>query len=1151
MEQLQERIRILQQERQHDLYLADTVRSMEKSYNVVKAQAMELEGTMPSMRTQLETLQQSLTEKDKLTHQLRDELADRDRKLAENADLQNRLDSTISELKAVLESVDKLTAQKEEITKKLTVSQKEKQEAINEVENLKSQIKKFEEDTVTLKSDSERQCTALMEELKKVQDELRSARREYELEKSDATEQIASLSQELQQEKEAKQDSDEKFKESLQEISGAKDIIVKEIFQGANSSLSSSDNMASHSQNTSLSLLVPKLAKHVVSLEENLEALKSKNTSTQDEVQAAQNKIKEKDTQLTNLKTESERKLEAYKEELQSLLNKCSENIKRGFNETLSDGCVHTDKCSLRPRIISSIEAQPNQEWMSQVLKDLAKTTVNLPICEKELAESEAKLTEVTQRLTQRDEQLDNIRSQMMHIAGSNDATSSKTPELSNTDDIKTHLDKIAFMHQEAIEAGAKITSLQTLNDVQAKELENYIKEIGELKVAHGVIQGKSEAQENEIIELKKTLQDRDSKSQTDGQRKETTDQQQKKIDNKPSLTDTDDTRITKLEDELWERKSKIKDLEGTISMLNSRISMRQTSAKINTEAMIGETEANHLRDLLSQKEASYTQLQACVSSKEQELATISEKLKTSTDEIELLKNELQGIKAKNPSKTSDKPDYKTERQSLQEQLQEKEVECKRLEAALSDSQASANNDLKEQIHVLEAAKADAIANANKINEMHVKYRQSSSTEVAVLKSQLRNQDKRIKDLVESQDSLAVAVSQSEALSKENAELQKEVASLTRQLEEGQEEITRLKQEVKTAAEEAVKERRTQEDNAMQEVTRLNGELDTCRVQLSELQEEKQRLLSSIKESTSELTKSQNQLQEVTANLKDSDDYHLKRREYVMNSYDRLLKALATQLKINVDLDQDIINNPIDRKADPGPVWDAHCEDIDETILRGLKGLTERIDAFPQELQNAKKEGEKETERVRSLLSDQVERLKTKIQRSQQTMATYDEDLRELNSCRKQLGDAKSRLQKADTDATWMKDKLEQQRKELVSTRDQLEDQKRLAERLAHQVASRPTRRLKSEPTDNNKTLTSTSESVHQDRSKAAKLQEALAGARQEQKEYRSKTTKLISTLRKECAEFKLSASQHEAKADALQHQLQVAQKELEETKKG
>lgn len=204
---------------------------------------------------------------------------------------------------------------------------------------------------------------------------------------------------------------------------------------------------------------------------------------------------------------------------------------------------------------------------------------------------------------------------------------------------------------------------------------------------------------------------------------------------------------------------------------------------------------------------------------------------------------------------------------------------------------------------------------------MHVKYRQSSSTEVAVLKSQLRNQDKRIKDLVESQDSLAVAVSQSEALSKENAELQKEVASLTRQLEEGQEEITRLKQEVQTAAEEAIKERRTQEDNAMQEVTRLNGELDTCRVQLSELQEEKQRLLSSIKESTSELTKSKNQLQEVTANLKDSDDYHLKRREYVMNSYDRLLKALATQLKINVDLDQDIINNPIDRKADPGTFY--------------------------------------------------------------------------------------------------------------------------------------------------------------------------------------------------------------------------------------
>lgn len=75
----------------------------------------------------------------------------------------------------------------------------------------------------------------------------------------------------------------------------------------------------------------------------------------------------------------------------------------------------------------------------------------------------------------------------------------------------------------------------------------------------------------------------------------------------------------------------------------------------------------------------------------------------------------MQGIKAKNPSKTSDKPDYKTERQSLQEQLQEKEVECKRLEAALSDSQASANNDLKEQIHVLEAAKADAIANVRNV----------------------------------------------------------------------------------------------------------------------------------------------------------------------------------------------------------------------------------------------------------------------------------------------------------------------------------------------------------------------------------------------------------------------------------------------------
>eukprot|EP00729_Bicosta_minor_P003894 gene3894-9163_t len=768
-------------------------------------------------------------------------------------------------------------------------------------------------------------------------------------------------------------------------------------------------------------------------------------------------------------------------------------------------------------------------------------------------------------------------------------------------------LAQIQTMRDKALEAYGNVRSLETRVSVTSKELDQRIEEITELKMAASAQASVAELQDsaesalvssgqreaaltNQVAELTAAVHAAEEAAATADARASATEAPAvvpATPAQEPAAAAEDSARILELEDDLWTRSAQVQDLEGQVRMLRSqqnnnshsdgvvqalRVQLDAFQAEASaTSALLAAKEADlaKLTTALQEKHAASTSTSSpppsphssspspaavaeSIAEKEGELKMAKAEVSKHLDAIERLEAQVAELTAERGS-PSDEQIASGQLKSVKTTLQKKEREVARLSAVLTDVKSQADNDLKERIHTLqtalstsEAAAAEAIA-AQKKNKM------DTATELATLRSTLKHNDAALRELTEGQDMAATAVQQGAKLRQEIADLEKKLAALEESLAAEQAKVAAMEEGAAAEAAAAADALQAGAAAAQNSAERTKLELKTAKDQLSKTVTERDELKDALKKTTTELKQTSDRLAEATGAIEGNAEEHIKLRQLVMRRYERTVATVWSKVADGKELEfeANIIDNPIDRDADPTREWNNHCSELDKMLLKGVEKLAIQIANFPQELEKVKEVERQELNRVKRLHSDQADRLKTKIKRSQETLENFDGSLSELEAIKQKAEADAAKLARAQSDLSRVTKKLEEQRAQVVAIRDRLDDEKQLVQQLTRQVAAGRAPQTRALPVavaaPAQPEPQAMSPTRAQDRTKSQKIKERLTIVANDSKDFRKKNAKLITTLRRENATHKLESTKASAKVDVINHRLE---KEKEQTKK-
>ena len=757
-------------------------------------------------------------------------------------------------------------------------------------------------------------------------------------------------------------------------------------------------------------------------------------------------------------------------------------------------------------------------------------------------------------------------------------------------------LAQIQIMRDKALAAYGDVRSLETRVAVTAKELDQRIDEITEMKMAAAASACVAELQSSadaaleasgqreaalasQVAALTAAVQAAEEAAATATQIASAAQVAATAV---PKPADNAD-RILELEDDLWTQSAKIQDLEGQLRMLQAQHVGAPPSSDDAAQGLLVQlrtlqADAAAMAALLAAKEADVARLTtalqtsssspapspppllsphppaatpAAIGSKE--LGKIEGELKAARaqsskylDTIEMLQAQAAALEAERNSVSDEDGAASEKLKAVKTTLELKERDVIRLTALLTDTKAQADNNLKERIHTLQLALTTSEAEAAAAVAAQKKLKMDTVTELATLRATLKHSDAAMQELANGQDMAATAVQQGARLREEVADLEKQVVALEESLAAETAKTQAMEDSAAAAVAAAAASDEAGAAAAQDSAERALVELKGAKDQLSKAVNERDQLKDALKKTTTELKQTSARLAEATGTLEGNSEQHIKLRQLVMRRYEKTVSTVWDKVAHGKELEfeANIIDNPIDRDADPTREWNNHCSELDKMLLKGVAALATQIANFPAELEKVKEAERQELNRVKRLHTDQADRLKTKIKRSQETLESFDGSLSELEAVKQQAEADAAKLLRAQSDLKRVTKKLEEQRSQVVAMRDRLDDEKQLVQQLTRQVAAGRAPQTRALPTavvaeaapDEVRAPTRA-----QDRSKSQKIKERLNIVANDGRDFRKKNAKLITTLRKENATHKLESTKASAKVEVMNHRLEKA----------
>lgn len=1175
----------LQQQTDQDAYLSEACRSMERSYNMVKAQAMELEEERPSWQAEVDRLgsqvQQltaaSAAEAGRQQGQLEQAAADRaaegsrfeaERRASEDAlaKATQQLAEAAAAHQQVAKSRDALNLELEDRLVELGKARDEN-EAV--AEQAKTDADAAEQVRIAEKASLDARIASLEQEVKQAASRATAAESERDALK---------LASEMQSSAQATA-----LKEAGEQAAELRDLVETRV--------------KTHAQE------IAAAAASMQTAESAFAAARAAAAETA-VAQAAETVSK-----VAAAAADASNGLKAAVEQASATLQKAIAAA-AGSNMAASD---------VRPAVLACLavgagsDADTDNVWAHSTLARLAKAVAQLPFGNaKADLELQFKADRQVATLEGLQAALDEINAGLESMTGPDgtkeDSSLSSSSSSSDANSLVAKLlAQIQTMRDKALEAYGNVRSLETRVSVTSKELDQRIEEITELKMAASAQASVAELQDsaesalvssgqreaaltNQVAELTAAVHAAEEAAATADARASATEAPAvvpATPAQEPAAAAEDSARILELEDDLWTRSAQVQDLEGQVRMLRSqqnnnshsdgvvqalRVQLDAFQAEASaTSALLAAKEADlaKLTTALQEKHAASTSTSSpppsphssspspaavaeSIAEKEGELKMAKAEVSKHLDAIERLEAQVAELTAERGS-PSDEQIASGQLKSVKTTLQKKEREVARLSAVLTDVKSQADNDLKERIHTLqtalstsEAAAAEAIA-AQKKNKM------DTATELATLRSTLKHNDAALRELTEGQDMAATAVQQGAKLRQEIADLEKKLAALEESLAAEQAKVAAMEEGAAAEAAAAADALQAGAAAAQNSAERTKLELKTAKDQLSKTVTERDELKDALKKTTTELKQTSDRLAEATGAIEGNAEEHIKLRQLVMRRYERTVATVWSKVADGKELEfeANIIDNPIDRDADPTREWNNHCSELDKMLLKGVEKLAIQIANFPQELEKVKEVERQELNRVKRLHSDQADRLKTKIKRSQETLENFDGSLSELEAIKQKAEADAAKLARAQSDLSRVTKKLEEQRAQVVAIRDRLDDEKQLVQQLTRQVAAGRAPQTRALPVavaaPAQPEPQAMSPTRAQDRTKSQKIKERLTIVANDSKDFRKKNAKLITTLRRENATHKLESTKASAKVDVINHRLE---KEKEQTKK-
>jgi chromosome segregation ATPase len=1166
VQQQAEEIDRLQKQTEHDAYLSEACRSMERSYNVVKAQAMELEEERPGWQAEVERLTAELqysggaaaaagADVDKLTAQLNVTNAAH---LATNTSFEARLQASEAALaKATAQSTDANVAHHAAIKGRdaLNLELEDRLVELERAKSEKSSLTVAVEQAANMAAQANVTIFALETKVK----ELEAA-------------EVKNLTRAATAEATA---------ETVTHAGLAKDAAQAVAMQDA-------ANQAAELR-ALVETRVERQAQDLDTITVRATAAESQLVTVRAELAAVQeaNRAAIADGAA------------AFRAAVQQVASAIKTAASSAAEQEVGEGgCDSPLPCNVRTAVLAGLSSSTVSEtstepvaWIHTTLAGLAAAVARLPFgtpdptLQLQADERQAAIVGLEQALAE-------INSGLKSIDPSAAASSNETQPTGTL--VTKLLAQIKVMREKALEAHGNAKSLETMVSVTNRELDKRIEEITELKMTAEVGATASTTTTAEVAAAQLALEEEKLAAmgranqlevEINAAKNKQTDADARLLTAEAAIAATvaevalKSGQIIGLEDDLWTRSAEVEDLQGQLRMFRAKLEThgQKSTATGNAlndvlEAQIQDlqTESLAAATLLASKESEIERLH--IASKESALAAHHEESTAAmvsasagaAVELEAAQASAAALEARVAELTelANAPSQ-TELKEVKEVLAIRERELMRLKAVLTDAKSQADNSLKERIHTLQTALTTSEDMAAAAVAAQQKNKLDTATELAVLRSTLKSNDAMLKELTEGQDLAATAVAQQTRLKGELGELEKKVDGLESLLATEKTKVAALEGAANAEAERIAAEAAAAEDAQKAGVGKAKSELSRLSGQLAKATAERDALQKALKTATAELKTTNANLAQAMGAMEGQGKHHVTLRQLVMSRYERTFNAVWAKVADGKELEfeRSIIDNPIDLKADPTREWNSHCSELDAALIAGVDGFLAQIAAFPEEIERVKEIEREELNRVKRLHSDQADRLKTKIERSQKTLQNFDGSLQEMEEVKAKAEADAAKLSRAQSDLARVTKKLEEQRAQVVTMRDRLDDEKQLVQQLTRQVSAPRAPVTRAVPSQAAEAMVSqaanmfarggspsptregaTSPSRAGDRMKSEKIKERLSIVNADSRDFRNKNAKLITTLRKENSTSQLEATKAAARVEVMQHRLAQAE---------
>ena len=355
----------------------------------------------------------------------------------------------------------------------------------------------------------------------------------------------------------------------------------------------------------------------------------------------------------------------------------------------------------------------------------------------------------------------------------------------------------------------------------------------------------------------------------------------------------------------------------------------------------------------------------------------------------------------------------------------------------ISDAKSSADNALKEENNQLQRQLEVYELEMASLKDGLASEKVKLELDYQTVKAALKAKTARLKELTESGKMNVAAVDLNKTLASDKVQLEARIKELEDEAAGQSVAVTDLQAQVVKAGEDAVREMKAAESAVTADAHKLADGLETARTELAKVMTERQELHSTLKELRKELEMATDNLEQTNQDKEDQKTTALERRGLLVDSINSLTEQLNQVLGLeDLKLKRAIIENPVDRHANPAREWRKHCSDLESMIVNEIQEKINTINQIEPRIKKVKEAGEKEAQRIKDHYVEQCELLKQKIARSAHTVSEYNSNLNELETVKAHLSKADRRMKEVQDAANLKSDKIEEQRRKIIELKE-------------------------------------------------------------------------------------------------------------------